>query len=411
MNVLYLSYTGLAEPLGQSQILAYLRGLAADHRITLVSFEKPAALADSAGMAALRDCCAEHGIRWVPRRYHHRPRLPATAWDVAVFTWTALRQARNGDADLVHARGYIPAFVALVLKGALGLPFVFDMRALWPEEMVAAGRLKRHSAMFRLITWAERLCLRHADAVVSLTHAAVEQVKRRRGGDLSRARIAVIPTCVDLDRFRWDRANGTGGAPLVIGSVGTVLSGWFRLDWLMEFFRASTETWPDVTFRIVTRDERAPIVAAAERAGIDGGRLEIEARTPGEMPQALAKLDAVAMFFEPGPAKLASCPTRMGEVLASGLPVIANGGVGDVAEIIRSFDVGVIVGDATERSMREAAADLARLLDDPGLAGRCRMAAETWFSLKTGTAAYHALYQEIAGTEGALQPQPSRSVS
>lgn len=398
MNVLYLSYTGLAEPLGQSQILGYLRGLSGQHQVTLVTFEKPADRADAITMKALRACCAEHGIRWVARRYHHRPRLSATVFDLVVMSWTALRQARAGKSELVHARGYIPAFAALLLKRGFGLAFIFDMRAFWPEEMVTAGRLERNSLLFRLLGWGERLCLRQADAVVSLTHAAVEHLKREHGGGLAHTRFAVIPTCVDLDRFRREPAQRAAGPP-AIGSIGSVLSGWFRLDWLMAFFRACTRTWPDARFRVVTRDAPAGIAAAAGRAGIGSERLVVEARTPSEMPQALAALDAVAMFFAPAISEIARCPTRMGEALASGLPIIANSGVGDVSEIIRRHNVGVLVEDASAPSMRRAAGELRRLLDDPELPARCRKAAETWFSLAAGVEAYHALYSGIAASK------------
>ncbi|WP_229381878.1 hypothetical protein [Spiribacter sp. 2438] len=45
--VLYLTRNGLLEPLGQSQVMSYLRGLSRDHAITLVTFEKPEDMADS----------------------------------------------------------------------------------------------------------------------------------------------------------------------------------------------------------------------------------------------------------------------------------------------------------------------------------------------------------------------------
>jgi glycosyltransferase involved in cell wall biosynthesis len=403
MNVVYLSYTGLAEPLGQSQVLAYLRGLSGRHRITLVTFEKPADLADTAAMTALRDLCGKHGIHWVPRRYHHRPRLLATAWDLAVFAFTAFRQARNAQADVVHARGNIPAFVALGLRRVLNVPCIFDMRAFWPEEMVTAGRLERNSVMFRLLTWGEWLCLRRADAVVVQTQAAADHLQHETLGDL--AKLHVIPTCVDLERFHCAQPE-TSRRPPVIGSVGSVSSGWFRLDWLMAFLHACAGIWPDAKFHVVTRDEPASIASAAERVGLGPDRLRVESRAPGEMPQAFARLDAVAMFFEPGLAKLASCPTRMGEALACGLPVVANAGVGDVAGIIRRYGVGVVVEDATAPSMRRAAAELVRLLEDPELARRCREAAEAWFSLEAGVAAYHALYREIAAGSVGREPLP-----
>ena len=42
MNVLYISYDGMLEPLGQSQVLSYLKLLASDRSIHLISFEKAA---------------------------------------------------------------------------------------------------------------------------------------------------------------------------------------------------------------------------------------------------------------------------------------------------------------------------------------------------------------------------------
>jgi len=73
-----VSYDGAAEPLGRSQILAYLARLAPDHRITLVSFEK-----DDAGGADLHAELAGLGIEWLPLRYHRHPPILSTALDVA----------------------------------------------------------------------------------------------------------------------------------------------------------------------------------------------------------------------------------------------------------------------------------------------------------------------------------------
>ena len=85
-GVLYLSYDGMLEPLGQSQVLAYLERLAADHRIHLISFEKPADLADHPRLAAMRARIAAAGLVWHPLTYHKRPSALATAWDIAAGT-------------------------------------------------------------------------------------------------------------------------------------------------------------------------------------------------------------------------------------------------------------------------------------------------------------------------------------
>ena len=72
---------------------------------------------------------------------------------------------------------YIPAFVALIINRLKGTPFIFDMRALWPEELITAQRMKRDSILHRVIKILEKLILKKSSAVISLTNAAVNHIE------------------------------------------------------------------------------------------------------------------------------------------------------------------------------------------------------------------------------------------
>ena len=89
-GILYISYDGMLEPLGQSQVVAYLEKLAPGRRIHLVSFEKDADWADVAARAAIRHRLDRAGINWHPKRYHKSPSAPATAYDIAVGSALAI---------------------------------------------------------------------------------------------------------------------------------------------------------------------------------------------------------------------------------------------------------------------------------------------------------------------------------
>lgn len=396
MRVLYLCYNGLMEPLGQSQVLAYLEKLAAAHRVTLVTFEKPADLARADAMAAMRARCEVAGIRWVARRYHHRPRMLATLADLAMFLATAWGEARRGGAELIHCRSYIPCFVALAIGWGLRLPFIFDMRGFWPDEMVSAGRLRQGALVYRLLKRAEGLCLRRAAAVVSLTEAAAAHLAARDGP--GRARHVVIPTCVDVERFRPRPGRDPAAAPVLFGTTGTVVGGWFRLDWLFAFWSAALAEFGDIRFRIVSRDSPETIRQAGAAWPDVLARLEIGGREHARMPAAVAEFDVAALFYLSGFSEIARCPTRMGEMLACGCPVVANDSAGDVGAIIGRYRVGVVVPENTPEAMRRAAIELAALLGDPGLAERCRAAAENWFALGKGVARYDRLYRQVGET-------------
>ena len=397
-RVLYLTRNGLLEPLGQSQIFAYLKGLSIQSRFTLISFEKPSDISDPTFKNNSLDQCEYLGLRWIPLRFIQKPRpwAPALAVPqlalVALFQW--LRSSRSRP-QLVHARSYIPAAIALFLHRITGVPFIFDMRALWPEELITAGHLQRGSILHRALLWLERHCLQEASAVVSLTYAAVDYLHKRYPLELADQRIAVIPTCGDLQRFQFSEVNAD--APLVIGCSGTVLSGWFLIDWMRCFFDAVARVDPSARFEVISRDAPEAIRSALTPGSSWADRLHVQSANPGDMPTILQRHTASVMFFTGGLSKLGSSPTRMAEVLASGKPVVANAGVGDVEQVISHHRVGVLSTGASSDEMDICVARLLVLLKDPDLSRRCRRTAEKLFSLESGTAAYRKLYEEILG--------------
>lgn len=395
-QVLYLTRNGLLEPLGQSQIFPYLRGLSRAYRLALISFEKPADLADHFLQHRASEQCAELQLRWIPLRFRLKPRPWAPALAIPQLALVALCQwGHRRRPQLVHARSYVPAAIALLLHRLTGVPFIFDMRALWPEELITAGHLQRGSLLHRALLWLERRCLREASAVVSLTQAAVGYLQQQYPRELAGQRIAVIPTCADLQRFQL--AEPAPAAPLVIGCIGTVLSGWFLIDWLRAFFDAVARVDPSARFELISRDPPEAILSALQPASTWADRLRIQSASPAEMPTIVQRHTASVMFFTGGLSKLGSSPTRMAEVLGCGRPVVANPGVGDVEQVIRQHRVGVLATGASSAEMDTCVAELLALLKDPHLASRCRRTAEQLFSLESGTAAYRQLYAQILG--------------
>ena len=401
---LYLTRNGLLEPLGQSQVMGYLKGLSHDHQITLITFEKPEDLADTQAMAKAEADCKAHGIVWRQKSFHHLPKLLAPAWSMFEMFWSALQAARRGDAELIHARSYLPAAAAWAVNRLTGTPFIFDMRALWLEELITAGRLQRGSIVHKVLTRLKKVCLRDAAAVVSLTDAAVRYLQDQYPTELQGQHITVIPTCADLQRFK---RSDKPPSERVYGCVGTVLSGWFLMDWLAALFNTVAQNDPEARFEVVTRDDAEKVRAVLDIDGKLGDRLSIFPSASERVHEALQKQAMSVMFFTSGTSKLGSAPTRLGEALGCGIPVVANEGVGDVANIIRRYGVGVIVKDGSGASMTAALAELETLRSNPDLPSRCRKAAEEVFSLEAGTEAYRKLYTDILGRPNGPENAPA----
>ena len=105
LNVVYVTYDGLLNQLGATQVLPYVEGLA-DRGVafTLISFEKRER--DSAdARAALAQRLAARRIRWIPLRYRKRPRVPATLLDSIVGMHAVRGAHQTGKMEYVHCRG------------------------------------------------------------------------------------------------------------------------------------------------------------------------------------------------------------------------------------------------------------------------------------------------------------------
>lgn len=370
-RVIYISYDGIAEPLGFSQVLLYLEHLARDARITLISFEKPNGDRDA---VAARVTAA--GIDWRPLAYHRRPPLLSTALDIAIGA-RAVRRA--GTADVLHARSYVPALIALLGREQGRGRLLFDIRGFWVDERIEGG-IWRRGLLYRVAKRVERALFARADAVVTLTAASVAQIRVWLGerGDVP---VEVIPTCADLARF--GRPARPSPAVVWSGSVGT----WYRFDLAVQVALATGRP-----FRVVTRE------TALARSALSGIPSEVVERTPAEMPEELCEGDAGLCLVRSSFSKTASAPTRFAEYLAAGMPVAVTPGVGDLEALVEDNAIGVVVRDESEEGVARTAQDLVALAADPACRERCRSVARERFALESGVERYRALYRELTAS-------------
>jgi glycosyltransferase involved in cell wall biosynthesis len=404
MRSLFLTYDGLLSPLGQSQILPYLRGLRArGHEISILSFEKAGGPPEA--QAQLTDTLAGEGILWLPLRYHKRPTVPATAFDIVQGVVAARWLRWRRGIEVMHARSYVPMLMALLAVGPRQI--IFDMRGFWADERVDGNIWTRtrpiHKALYRLAKGLERWGLRRADHVVVLTHAAARLLGEIPGAPQPLPPTSIIPTCVDLEKFRpledraaVRRALGLPDGRIIVyqGQVGT----WYLLPEMAAFIQRARRRWPELLWLILAPAEHELIRAACTAAGlVEGSGFRLQALSHAEVPRWAAAADAALFFIRPSYSKLSSCPTKFGECLACGLPVVANGGVGDVAETLAAGRVGPAVSSFDDAAYDRAVVELASLWDDPQTPARCRRVAEAEFALGDAIARYDGIYRSLEG--------------
>lgn len=393
-NILYITRNGLLEPLGQSQILSYMLPLSKDYKFYLVSFEKEEDCKDIEHLKRIKDICESNNITWRPLSYRKGNRKTGIVLGFFELVNSCISLVKKEKVSVIHARSYFTSFIALFLNKIYKVPFIFDMRALWPEELVEAGRLKKGSIAWKIIKLLENKCLDKAVAVVSLTYNAVGYLDESYPKLKLKEKTTVIPTCADLSRFKLKEGNIDKNR-ITISCVGSMLTGWFKIGMLKTVIHYILENYNNVNFEFLTRDNKTKLLEKLDLSDKYTDRININSVLFKDMPGRLATHDGSVFFFTADVSKLGSAPTRMAELLGVGVPVLTNSGVGDVGDIITNYKVGILVDSEDEIDLKLACNRFMNLIIQKNIEKKCRETAEELFSLKSGVVKYKAIYETI----------------
>ena len=404
-SVLFVSYNGMLEPLGQTQVIPYLRELAKRGvKFTLLSFEKPNAFT-AAGRSRANDLKRElqtQGIEWHWLRYHQRPSLPATLFDVAAGVRFAGRLVRRNKIELVHARGHIAATIALALKRKFKIKMIFDLRGLMAEEYVDAKHWPHGGLRYRVTKAAERRIFASTDAVVTLTERIWPIIQEWEGLRDRTVHHAVIPCCVDLSRFRFNQEERSRrreelglGDRLTLVYSGS-LDGWYLTERMADFFANVVKKRNDAHLLWLTTGSRERVQQLMSARGIGNDHFTIRSVLANEVPSYLAAADVGLSFIKRCISKIASSPTKNGEYLACGLPIVINAGIGDSDALVNGWKLGVLIEDFDAQHFDEAYSSLEKIIADPSAKTKARDAAEKLFDLNIiGATRYAELYERV----------------
>jgi len=397
VKTLYLCYFGLQEPLVQTQVLPYLRELAATGlEVYLLTFEPQMQRRWTAqALADEQSRLERYGIKWSALPYHKSPSLPATLYDIAAGTLTAVRLARRHRIDVLHARAHIPLAMALIAARLTRCALIFDIRGLMAEEYADAGVWAANSLRFRIIKKLEEAGIEKADQVVVLTEAMKRWLLNKRLRDADN--IEVIPTCVDFAGYTGSgskRETTTGALEVIYaGSV----TGLYLLEEMGKFFLELRAREPRAFLRVMTMSSSTEAGNRLRLVGLQPEDFWIGRVSTHEVPRYLQRAYLGLSFRRPTFSQLAASPTKIAEYLAAGLPIVSNAGIGDVDDLLQTKSVGVVVRDFTAAEFARAADAALALARDARTHARCIEVGRLNFDLHTvGGTRYARVYRKIA---------------
>jgi glycosyltransferase involved in cell wall biosynthesis len=249
---------------------------------------------------------------------------------------------------------------AWLLARLKGVPFLFEVRDLWPAFAIQVGVL-RNPLLIRLSEWLERFLYRRAERVMVNSPGFVEHVKARGA-----RRVELVPNGADPTMFdpyasgaNFRSAHGLEGLFVALYAGAHGMSN--DLGIVLQAAGTLKSKRPDIAIVLLGDGKDKPaLMAQAADLGLTNLRF-IPPVPKSQMAEALAAADACIAILKPIPLYATVYPNKVFDYMAAGRPVIlAIDGV--IRQVVEAAEGGIFVPPGDAAALAEA---LCRLADDP----------------------------------------------
>ena len=213
----------------------------------------------------------------------------------------------------------------------------------------------------------------------------------------------IIPCCVDPRRFAAAGASdretvraqlGVSGRAVFV-YVGTI-GGNYVVKEMVELLSVARQLDSRAFALVLTQTPPDTLVQALKQSGFSDEDYFVAHAALDEVPRFLLAADVGLCLIRSSYAGRSQSPTKFAEYLASGLPVMATAGIGDLDRQIEQNRIGVILRTFDCNAYRDALAAIEQLRRDVELAERCRRTAHIDYDLcSVGGLRYRRLYDAV----------------
>jgi glycosyltransferase involved in cell wall biosynthesis len=291
----------------------------------------------------------------------------------AVVAGMVAQEVRRADVVVATSPQFLCALSGWALARRWRVPYVLEIRDLWPQSIVEVGALPERHPLVAVLRRLERFVYAESDLLVGVTDSFA-RIWREQGVDPGKIR--VVKNGVDLGMFRPD-IDGTAMRQrwgtqdrFVVGYIGTI------------GMAHGLGTLLDVAERLRDRDDVAFVLVGE---GAERARLEQQARDRGlhrvqfvgerpraEIPAILAATDLAVVMLRDTPLFQTVLPSKLFEIMGCARPVLLAVG-GEARRLAESAGCGYIAPPEDPRAMADAVLHALEHPDDArarGLSGR-----------------------------------------
>jgi glycosyltransferase involved in cell wall biosynthesis len=267
-------------------------------------------------------------------------KMHVTDEDFPELTSALLDIVRDNYIDVIHAEAlYCARLLPPVKKAAPSLRFSIDWHGALPEESKMGGA---HENRIKALEMIEREMLVKADLNIFVSNAMANHYKFKY--ELPTIDNVIVPCCVTDNRFiDYDdiELNSNSGVSITFAYVGT-MTDWQCGQEMIRLFSLLYKRDSRCRFlMLIPTSDHIKVNKYIADYELPNEAYVLKSVTHDEVAMNLATADVAVFLRKNDVVNTVSSPTKFGEYMAAGLPVLMTDNIGDFSAIVREKNVGL----------------------------------------------------------------------
>lgn len=375
-KILYITYDSINDSICKSQILPLLKELSKIYEINLISFEKKIINKKFSFIQNFKQI--KYGNSKITKI-----RSILSCFFVAFFL------TKKENIKIIHCRSYIPAIIAFLIKKFTNTKYIFDIRGFWFNEKYDAKLINLF--LLKILKKIEIKLYKNADYILTLTFKSIKYINKEY--KISKKKISYISCFTDTKKFSFSKK--TPNKELIFGYVGNIkLSYNFKkvLSFL-EIFNTINKNWKLYFVNNYLGEKEKKNIFSKYKIK---NKIIFYKSNFENINKIYKKFDVGIYFLKRDFSKTASCPTKLGEMLSTGIPIITNSGIGDIEMYLKNEKkCGFIIDDLKKSNIEEINSNLKNKKKILKLKINAKWIANKFFEKNKNILVYKKLYEKL----------------
>ena len=339
-NLIYLTYDGVLEPLGISQILPYILKLSKVYNITLYSFEKKDNLS-SLDFLKNKKILNKNNIKWNANKYYNKYLFITNLINIIFINLKIFFLILKNKNLIFHLRSYTPFFFIIGPLFFFKINYIFDMRGFWLQEKIDRRGWNKNSLILKFLNSFEKKIIKLSHKTLCLTNHSIK-ILLAKYPQISINKYECIRTTADINTFKYIKKK-INYNELKFCYLGTT-DGAYNFEKVIQIFLKIKKYLNNAKINIITKDDPIKVEIILSNYNINISDYQIINCEHSNICDQINNIDLGIFYLNNNKSIKASFPTKIAEFFLCNKPILCNNFNYDM-ESVTDYKRGLLFDD------------------------------------------------------------------